>query len=115
MNDVIGLNIKRIRDAYNVNQSELAKYCGVPRELLSYYENGKRVVSLLYLDKISEYLNVDMDVFFEENPEELRPELELAFRANDVTAEGREKIMQFKKIVKNFRKMKIIEAHGIQA
>ncbi len=112
---MLGANIKRFRNAFNVTQSELAEYIGVSREVLSYYENGKREVSLLHLENISEYLNVDMDVFFEENPEKIKPELELTFRANDVSAGDREKIVQFKKIVKNYRKMKTIEAHGIQA
>lgn len=112
---MLGKNIKRFRNSFNVTQSELAVYCDIPRELLSYYENGKREVSLLHLEKISAYLDVDMDVFFEENAEKLKPELALAFRANEISAGDWEKIVQFKKIIKNYQKMKTIEAHGIQA
>ena len=112
---MLGKNIKRFRNVLNVTQSELADYCGIPRELLSYYENGKREVSLLHLEKISEYMNIDMDVFFEENPKEIKPELSLAFRADDVTPDDREKIVHFKRIIKNYRKMKKIDSHGIQA
>jgi transcriptional regulator with XRE-family HTH domain len=111
---MLGVNIKRFRKSFNVTQSELAEYIGIPREILSYYENGKREVSLLHLEKISAYLNVDMSEFFEENFERIKPELELTFRANDVSAGDREKIVEFKKIVKNYQKMKTIEAHGIQ-
>jgi transcriptional regulator with XRE-family HTH domain len=115
MENTIGRNIKLFRDRTGITQYELADYCGIQREVLSYYENGKRDVSLLHLDKIAEYLNIDLDVFLEENPVEIKEDLSLAFRANEITPSDRNQIVFFKKIVKNYLKMKTIEANGIQA
>ena len=63
MKNNIGNNIKLFRERLGVNQEDIANYCGFQREILSYYENGKRDVSLLHLEKIAEYLNVDIETF----------------------------------------------------
>jgi len=115
MSTHIGTNIKLFRDKLEISQSELADYCGIQREVLSYYENGKREVSLLHLEKFAEYLNIDLETFLEENPTEIQPDLSLAFRANELTADDRNSIACFKRIVKNYLKMKNIEANGTPA
>lgn len=111
----IGINIKLFRDKIGITQFELADYCGIKRELLSYYENGIREVSLLHLERISEFLDVDIEVFLEENPSNIKSDLALAFRASELTASDRDQIAYFKRIVKNYLKMKTIEADGISA
>lgn len=111
----IGKNIRLFRDRLNINQSELAGYCGIQREVLSYYENGNREVSLLHLEKLSEFMDVDMEVFLEENPSNIQPDLALAFRADELTTSDREQIAYFKRVVKNYLKMKTIEINGVTA
>lgn len=111
----IGYNIKLFREKCGLSQEEVADFSGIKREILSYYENGKREVSLLHLEKIAEYMNIDLEVFLEENPSEIQADLALAFRADEVTPSDREQIAYFKRIVKNYLKMKSIEADGIQA
>ena len=115
MSTFIGKNIKIIREKSGVSQEDIADYVGIKREILSYYENGKREVSLLHLEKIAEFLNVDLESFLEENPSKIQPDLALAFRADEWTASDRDHIVYFKRIVKNYLKMKTIEANGIQA
>ena len=115
MDNIIGNNIKRFREKLGLSQADIANYCGVSREVLSYYENGNREVSLLHLEKISNYMNIEMEVFLEENPENIQPELALAFRADELTPEDRANIGYFKSIVKNYLKMKRIETDGTQA
>ena len=115
MSAYIGRNIKLLREKSGISQSEIAEYCGIPRELLSYYETGKREVSLLHLEKIAEFLNIEIEVFLEENPKEIKPELELTFRANELTATDFNSITYFKRIVKNYLKMKNIEKNGAEA
>lgn len=115
MPSTIGTNIKAFREKIGLSQEEVADYCGMKREILSYYENGKREVSLLHLEKIAEFLNIDMEAFLEENPSAIQPDLSLAFRAQDLDASDREQIAYFKRIVKNYLKMKTIEADEIPA
>lgn len=111
----IGKNIKLFRQKLNLTQSEIANFCGLNRETISYYENEEREVSLLHLDKIANYLNIDFDVFLEENPQEITTDLALAFRADEISASDRATIAHFKTIVKNFIKMKNIAINGTQA
>lgn len=115
METYIGKNIKLFREKSGVSQEDIADYCGIKREILSYYENEKREVSLLHLDKIAEFLNIDLGAFLEENPSEIHPDFALAFRANELTSSDRSQIAYFKRIVKNYLKMKTIEVNGIQA
>ena len=112
MTTTIGNNIREFRTKLGLTQDELASFCGIQRTMISYYETGEREVSLLHLDKIAEYMNIDMDVFLEENPQEIKPDLALAFRANELSATDRESIASFKSIVKNYLKMKKIGADG---
>ena len=109
----IGGNIKLFRDKIGISQFELADYCGIKREVLSYYETGKREVSMLHLEKIAEFLNINVETFFEEDPKEIKPEFELTFRANELSATDFESISYFKRVVKHYLKMKKIEADGI--
>ncbi len=115
MDNIIGNNIKLFRDRLGLSQSDIASYCGISREMLSYYENGNREVSLFHLGKISDLMNIEMEVFLEEDSKNVQPELALAFRADELTPKDRANIAYFKSIVKNYLKMKGIEAHGTQA
>jgi transcriptional regulator with XRE-family HTH domain len=115
MKPTIGENIKNFRTRLGISQQELADYCNISRELISYYETGKREVSLIHLEKISEYMNIGFEVFLEENSSEIMPDLVLTFRASELSAEDRKSIASFKKIVKNYLKMKKLERNGVQA
>jgi transcriptional regulator with XRE-family HTH domain len=115
MENKIGYNIKTFREKSGINQQDIANYCGISRELLSYYETGKREVSLLHLEKIAEYLNIGFEIFLADNPIDIQPDLALAFRADELSASDRESITCFKRIVKNFLKMKLIDSNGAQA
>lgn len=113
MKTTIGKNIYSFRKKLGVSQRDIAEYCGVSRELISLYETGNREVSLLHLEKVSEFLNVDFETFLEEDPVEIKPDLALAFRADELSGEDRGSIVLFKKIVKNYLKMKKIDSDGI--
>lgn len=115
MTSPIGKNIKDFRTKLGLSQQDLADYCNISRELISFYESGKREVSLLHLEKISEYMNISLETFLTEDPTEIKPDLALTFRANELSAEDRKSIADFKEIVKNYLKMKKIEADGVQA
>lgn len=114
MTPTIGKNIKDFRTKLGINQQELADYCKISRELISMYESGKRDVSLLHLEKFSEYMNINLEAFLQENPTEIKPDLALVFRANELSAEDRKSIAFFKEIVKNYLKMKKLECDGVQ-
>ena len=55
------VGLKNIRKQRNLNQQKVALDLNISREILSYYENGKREPSLAMLNKMSEYFNVSID------------------------------------------------------
>jgi transcriptional regulator with XRE-family HTH domain len=105
MSTTIGNNIRIYRENASLSQQKLADYCGIQREVISYYENGNREVSLLHLENIAECLNIELNAFLEENPREVKTDLAFAFRANELSTEDMQQILRFKKIVKNYVKM----------
>lgn len=115
MTFTIGKNILVFRKKLGLSQQDIADYCGVPRELISFYETGNREVSLLHLEKISDFMNIELSVFLEDDPAEIKPDLALTFRANDLSQEDRKSIAFFRQIVKNYLKMKKLDCDGIQA
>lgn len=113
MTITIGKNIQLFRKKLGFNQQQLGDLIGVPRELISYYENGNREVSLLHLEKIASCLNVDMEVLLSDEAETVKSDLAFAFRANELSPEDVKSIGIFKEIVHNFNKMKNIQDRGI--
>ncbi|MDD4108584.1 MAG: helix-turn-helix transcriptional regulator [Prolixibacteraceae bacterium] len=109
MQQYIGENIKSFRKKSGLSQQEIANYCNISRELISYYENGKRDINLLHLEKIAELLNINMEILLEKNPVTFKPDLAFTFRADELTQTDYQSIAYFKRIVKNYLKMKNIE------
>ena len=54
-------NLKRIREARNKKQKEIAKLIGVSEPTYSNYEKGKREPNILTIKKIAKALNVSGD------------------------------------------------------
>lgn len=57
---------KKLRTEYNMTQAELAKALNVSRSTIGMYEQGKREPDFETLEKISDYFNVSMSVFLED-------------------------------------------------
>lgn len=53
--------LKQIRKERKLNQLKVAMDLNISREVLSYYENGKREPSIDILNKLSKYFNVSID------------------------------------------------------
>ncbi len=56
---LIGLKIARKRK--NLNQQKVAMDLNISREVISYYENGKRNPDITMLKTLSHYFNVSID------------------------------------------------------
>lgn len=71
LNKIIGQNIKKYRQLYNINnkkltQQDLANKVGVSTSLIGGLESNKtnQGISIYNLYKISKVLNIEMDKFF---------------------------------------------------
>ncbi len=60
----VGANVGRLREERAISQASLARMVGVNRPNLNKFENGKQNVSLDYLVKIAEGLDVPVVEFF---------------------------------------------------
>lgn len=103
----IGDNLKNFRKKFSLTQDNVAKYLGIKRELLSYYETGERKIPLETLNKLSDLYGTELIDLLEGNLENIQ--VNIAFRAEKLGEEDLQTIAQFKKIVKNYLKMIKIE------
>lgn len=105
MEATTGLVIKGLRERYGYTQEKVAGFLGVKREMISFYENNEREVSLEVLEKLSNLFGVELSVFFSETVEEAMAEVVFAFRKDSVNESDMEKLSDFGKIVKNYIKI----------
>ena len=105
-NEIIGNNIKLFREKMGMTQEALAGYLDIPRELLSYYEGGKRNIPTETISKTSALFGVDEYDLYETEPEKQTAKLSFAFRADALTPEDLARMAEFKKIVLNYLGMK---------
>ena len=108
MNPQIGRNIKLYREKLNFTQDTLADYLGVKREMISYYENGKRPVELSKLEKLADLFDVELLELLQENPSPVELELKFAFRSEGLEESDISSISAFQRIVRNYLKMRTI-------
>ncbi len=103
---IIGKNIQLLRKKMDLSQDVFAKYLGITREEVSYYENGRRLMPSALISKAAALLNVDEYDLFEEDPEFQTVNLALAFRADQIVQDDLPIIANFQKIVRNYINMK---------
>jgi transcriptional regulator with XRE-family HTH domain len=102
----IGNNIKLLRKNQGLTQEQVATATGISRELLSYFECGARAVPVKYLDLFADLFNVDIEQLLEENPSEMQ--MFTSFRSLESTDEDLIQIASFRRIVKNYIKLKAL-------
>lgn len=104
-NAIIGRNLKAYRDKLHYTQDAIANFLGVKRELISYYENGKREIDLVKLEKLADLFNVELQDLLSEDSAVKEIDLTIAFRTEGLDESDLIKISEFQRIIKNFAKM----------
>lgn len=66
INNIVGDNIRRVREKLNLTQEELALRCDLTQGYINFLENGKRGYTRKSLAKISDALGVSIAQLFEE-------------------------------------------------
>lgn len=61
MNAIVSKNIKKLREAAQMSQSQIAEYLNVTQANISQIENGARGIDLDQLERISNVFNVKME------------------------------------------------------
>lgn len=99
-------NLLALRQRHGLTQESLASYLGVARPMISYYEKGERNVPLEHLEKLANFFGIDTYDFFEEITENQQSMVAFAFRADELNREDMNGIAAFRKVVRNYLKMK---------
>jgi transcriptional regulator with XRE-family HTH domain len=102
---IIGSNIKAYRNIFGYTQDHLAKFLGIDRSTISYYERGEREISVIHLEKLADLFCVDIDNLVENNPELRKADLAFAFRKDGLDDLDLKSIADFQKVVKNYIKI----------
>jgi len=109
---VLGRNVKSFRERMALKQEDLANYLGIKRETISYYENGRNI-PLDKLEKLADLFGVDLYDLFENDNNMSEVSVALAFRADELSPKDFDAIADFRRIIKNYMKLKeLCERHG---
>ena len=107
-NAIIGRNVKNYRENLHYTQDAIAKFLGVKREVISYYENGKREIDLLKLEKLADLFNIELEDLLNDDSTIREPKIAFAFRSDGLNESDLEKISEFQRIIKNYSKMNVL-------
>lgn len=99
-------NLLALRQRHGLTQESLANYLGVARPTISYYETGERNVPLEHLEKLANFFGIDTYDLLEGNTENQQSMVAFAFRADELNSEDMNGIAAFRKVVRNYLKMK---------
>lgn len=64
--NIVGSNLKKIRQHLGITQEELALRCGLTQGYINFLENGKRGYTERSLEKIANALSIQIHKLFEE-------------------------------------------------
>ena len=101
-----GSIIKSFRNNLGLSQEGLAKYLKIPRELVSNYETNSRSVPLKQMHQLANLFGIDLIDLVSPSENTVQVNVAFAFRANSLTEKNLESIASFRKIVKNYMKIK---------
>lgn len=101
---LVGKRLKKARDDMNYSQQRVADYVDKTREQISYYENGSREISLSLLTKLANLYGKHIDYFI--GIDTIEPELQMAFRSDNISKEDQEKIEWARNFVNNLYELK---------
>ena len=111
INQVVGENLKKIRELSGFTQEEVAKSIGVERSTYSNYEGGIREIPYHVLENVSNLFGCEAFVLFEDNVQTNNEIMATAFRISDLEENDLKEIAIFKDIVMSYLKMERIAQH----
>lgn len=94
--------IKELREKFNISQKKLAEELNVSQVAVNHWENGKRDISMIMIEKIADYFNVSPSYLmgWDDEPTTLAAH----FDGDEYTEEELEEIKKFAEFVKSQRK-----------
>lgn len=109
MRAVTGKNIAALRLKLKYSQEDIEDFLGINRASISYYENGTREVPIEHLTKLADLFGVELYDLMEDEEIAQKANTAFAFRANTIGAADMKTISEFKRIVKNYSRIVMLE------
>lgn len=98
-NNIIGENIRRLRDSAGYNQQIIATFLNVDQSLISKIEKGERSISVDMLEKLAVLFGVTLEDMTKSDA--TTKTLSCAFRCNELTPNEMEAICAINRIALN--------------
>ncbi len=105
MDEIIGKNLKSLREANSFTQRQVADFLGIKRSAYSNYESGDREMPLDALERVASLYGCEPSDLISDDESILESMLVCAFRVDDMDTSDLEEIASFKSIVMNYLKM----------
>ncbi len=104
-NEIIGRNLKALREANNYTQEQVAAFLGIQRSAYANYESGMRDMPIEILENAGSLFGCDLEFFFDEDENAVKNMLVCAFRADELCDDDLKEVAAFKDIVMSYMKM----------
>ncbi len=106
MSNVIGRNLKVLREANDLTQEQMSSYLGIGRSAYANYEAGEREAPLEVLERSAALLGCEFDLLFEPDVEIVKDRMMVcAFRTDGLTEGDMKEVARFKQVVLEYMKM----------
>jgi len=97
----IARNIKKLREASNFTQENVASFLGINRSAYSNYELGTRELPLDCMEKLADLYGCDAYMLYENDVDVIENMLATAFRVDNLSPADMKQVAAFKRVVKN--------------
>ena len=104
MLELIGKKLREARKKSSLTQLQVAKLIGINKVQLSYYETATREINLNILEKLANLYGYKIDYFVTDS-EIKEPEIQIAFRGENLCNEDLETIAWTKNFLINLSEM----------
>ena len=106
MSNVIGRNLKVLREANDLTQEQMSSYLGIGRSAYANYEAGEREAPLEVLERSASLLGCELELLFEPDVETVKDQMMVcAFRTDGLTESDMKEVARFKQVVLEYMKM----------
>jgi len=100
----IGRQIKAYREAFGINQTQIARFLGVDQSYISKIEKGERQISVNFLENLCDLFGCQLSDL--DSPEPTGLTTHLSFRANAIDENDLKTISEIQHIALNLKEMK---------
>ncbi len=105
IDQIVGSNLKKLRELFKETQDSFAFKTGVSRSAYANYESGAREIPYDVIEKAAVIFGCEPYILFDENISTENDVLACAFRVDGISSNDFEEVCRFKEVVRSYLKM----------